>query len=466
MILTIQADATNQKNIPSLLEEMGYAIPCNCHGAHHCNGMRYPFDCAFIPKAPLTIEWEPEKEALKGLSLEHLPLQKGFGDTMLIDIGTTTIAFALLSRKDKKLHQHSTIENPQRHYGADVIARILSACQGNGEHLQTILIQAIQAEAARLCDMNQQNMADITRCYVGGNTTMIHLLMGYDCTSLSHSPFAITETLPEHLSFQQCTVYIAPWLSAFVGGDICAGLYACRMWQTKDTCLLLDLGTNGEIALSHHGKQYVTSTAAGPAFEGGNLSCGCASVPGAISQVVLRRIQPQLKTIDNKLPIGLCGSGAISLCAELLRKKYVTKEGIITKQFPSEGLLLGLTANGSKLLFTADDFRNIQLAVAAIAAGIDTLLNEADISPLKVSHIYLGGGFGFHISKEDCRTLGLFSNLDYNCLCPVGNSCLQGLFRCATEGIALSGTHSVVKVNLAEHTYFQKQFVSHMIFPG
>ena len=138
----------------------------------------------------------------------------------------------------------------------------------------------------------------------------------------------------------------------------------------------------------------------------------------------------------------------------------------MTKQFPSGGLLLGKTAGGSKLLFTADDFRNIQLAIAAIAAGIDTLLEEAGISSSEVSHIYLGGGFGFHITREDCQTLGLFSTLDCNHLEPVGNSCLQGLFLCATEQIPLSCAGSVVKVNLAEHPYFQERFVSHMNFPN
>lgn len=465
MSLTIQVDSANEKNIPSLLEEMGYSVPCNCFGAHRCNGARYSFDCSLIPKAPITIDWEPEQHDIQGLSLESLPLSEGAGDTMLIDIGTTTVAFALISRTEKKLHQRSTIENPQRRFGADVIARIHSACHGNAEQLQATLIQAIKSETSRLCSNTHQEEDTITQCYIGGNTTMIHLLLGYDCTPLSRSPFIIRQTLPERFCLQQCEVYIAPWFSAFIGGDICAGLHACRIWETKETCLFLDLGTNGEIVLSHNGMHYATSTAAGPAFEGGNLSCGCASILGAISQVVLRRIKPQLKTIGNKLPIGLCGSGAISLIAELLRNGYVTKDGILAEKFPPQGIHLATTVSGTKLLFTADDLRNIQLAVAAIAAGIDTLLHEAGIVPSDVLHIYLGGSFGFHITREDCQTLGLFSSLDYHSLQPVGNSCLQGLYRCATEGIDLSATHDVVTINLAENNYFQQQFLSHMKFP-
>ena len=465
MLISISADSANSKNIPTLLQEMGYSIPCNCHGAHLCNGARYPFDCAYIPKSPLTIDWNPQSNAIHGLSLETLSPEDGQGDTMLIDIGTTTIAFALISRMSGKLRQRSAIENPQRRFGADVIARISASCGGKSQELQSILIQAIQSETTRLCNNNKQKKEDITSCYIGGNTTMIHLLMGYDCAPLSHSPFIVERHTPDSFIYQQCNVFISPWLSAFVGGDICAGLYACHMWETEATAILLDLGTNGEIVLSHNGVQYVPSTAAGPAFEGGNLHCGCASVAGAISQVVLRRLQPKLTTIDNKLPIGLCGSGAISVCAELLRKGFVTKDGVFTEQFPAEGLLLSLSAAGAKIVFTKDDFRNIQLAVAAIAAGIDTLLHEAGITSSDVSSLFLGGGFGFHIAAKDCRTLGLFSSLDYEAIQPLGNCCLQGLFRMATEQLPLSIPRPVVPVNLAEHDYFQKQFLAHMHFP-
>lgn len=465
MLISISADAANSKNIPTLLQEMGYSIPCNCHGAHLCNGARYPFDCAYIPKSPLTIDWNPQPDSIRGLSLEALSTEDGEGDTMLIDIGTTTIAFALLARKGGKLRQRSAIENPQRCFGADVIARISASREGKGEQLRSSVIQAIQAETARLCRINNQKTEAVTACYIGGNTTMIHLLMGYDCTPLSHSPFMIEQHVPDSLTYRQCKVFVSPWLSAFVGGDIYAGLHACHMWEAEETCILLDLGTNGEIVLSHNGVQYVTSTAAGPAFEGGNLHCGCPAVSGAISQVVIRRLHPKLTTIDNKLPIGLCGSGAISVCAELLHKEFVTKEGVFTEQFPTDGLLLSLSATGTKIIFTKDDFRNIQLAVAAIAAGIDTLLREAGITYCDVSSLFLGGGFGFHIDVKDCRTLGLFSSLDYEIVQPVGNCCLQGLFRMATEELPLSIPRPVVTVNLAEYDYFQKQFLSHMRFP-
>lgn len=464
MKLTIHADQTNEQNIPSLLDKMGYSIPCNCHGAHHCNGKRYSFDCSFIPKESITIEWEQSEQPMHGISLESLPIEDGLFDTLLLDIGTTTLAFALISRKTKKLHQCSTIENPQRKFGNDVVSRIRSACEGNSDTLQHLLIDAIENETKRLCSKNNQTTSDISKCYIGGNTAMIHLLLGYPCDSLAKSPFRIKESLPQPFLFSQCEINISPWISPFVGGDIYAGLLTPKLYQNKETFLFVDLGTNGELVLSHQGKYYVTSTAAGPAFEAGNLTCGCAGIPGAIQKVILRKLQPKLTTINNRLPIGICGSGAISLCAELVRKQYITNEGILTNLFPEEGIFLANAADGSRIIFTVDDLRNVQLAIAAIAAGIDTLLYEANVHPADVSTLYLGGGFGFHLEKEDCKILGIFSALHCDTLSVLGNSCLQGLFHCCTENLSFANSNRFSSISLADNEYFQQQFIEHMCF--
>lgn len=175
---------------------------------------------------------------------------------------------------------------------------------------------------------------------------MIHLLFGYDCTSLGHSPFTIKVPSPEPLSIGNCTVYTAPWISAFVGGDITAGLLSCHLPSSGENALFLDLGTNGEMVLNHKRKLYTAATAAGPAFEGNGLSCGCPGISGAISHVVLRNLFPSLTTINNAHPIGICGSGAISLCAELLRKHYVTSDGVLTEKFKTDGIVLSKSPDG------------------------------------------------------------------------------------------------------------------------
>ena len=470
MFVTVKADKHNSKPLLTLLEEMGYSLPCNCHGRHHCSGKRYSFDCALIPKEPVTIDLPETDTRLTGIALEDRIPQPGSGDTLLIDLGTTTVALALIDGASGALRQTLVFANPQTASGADVISRIQASCQGEGAALRQSIVRALTGQTEQLCRQNHQSVSDIHSCYIGGNTTMIHLLMGYDCTPLATSPFTIQEVSPEPFSYESphgsCHVMILPWLSAFVGGDITAGLIACHMTENTSSALLIDLGTNGEMALLHRGILYTAATAAGPAFEGGCLSCGCPGIPGAICHVRLKRMRPALTTIGNKLPIGLCGSGALSLCAELLRHGYVDREGILTRHFPEKGLLLSPSAQGAPILFTAEDFRNMQPAIAAIAAGIETLSHTAGIQPEEISDVFLGGGFGFYLDLADCQTLGMFSSLDISAIQPMGNTCLRGLHEYAVSPDKALRLPPDTAVNLADSAYFQEQFIHHMTYPA
>lgn len=466
MKVRVNATHSNQKNILTLLEEMGCSLPCNCHGTHPCSGQQYSFDCSMIPTAPLEVELPAASRQIHSVALEDLVSVKGPGDTLLIDLGTTTVALAFIHSGSGELRQSAAFANPQIRYGADVIARIQAASSGKSEALQSCIQKQLEQEITLLCQKNHQPTEAIQSCYIGGNTTMIHLLLGYDCSSLGHSPFTIQERSPAPITYESCLVHIAPWISAFVGGDICAGLYACSMTKSKQTTLFVDLGTNGEMVLFHQGTCYTAATAAGPALEGSGLSCGCPGIPGAIRRVSLRRLRPALETIDNLLPVGICGSGAVSLCAELLRHGYLTSDGILTDRFPSGGLLLFGNSQENSIRFTADDLRNVQLAIAAIAAGIDTLAQEAQILTSEIEQVYLGGGFGFYLSLADCETLGLFSDIPVSRVKAMGNTCLRGLYQWAVSSVPLAIPSTCVSLNLAESSYFQEQFLHHMTYPG
>lgn len=474
MQITIQADPTNTKTALSLLEEMGYSIPCNCHGRRHCNGRNYSFDCSLVPKKPITITLpESASENIIGVSLEDKVPVIGAGDAILIDLGTTTIALALIHQGSAELRQTRVFANPQKQYGSDVISRIHASTHGKRKALMSMIRKALAENICQICLKNHQTPDDLTHCYIAGNTAMIHLLMGYDCTPLARSPFTLKEASPSPFLYKNCKVQILPWFSAFVGGDITAGMYACHMNDTaarkdSDTILLIDLGTNGEMLLRHKGQFYSAATAAGPAFEGNGLSCGCPGIPGAISAVRLMPLRPKLTTIDDLLPVGICGSGAVSLCAELLRRRYITPDGVLTERFPSEGILLGHSPSHAPLYFTADDLRQIQLSIAAIAAGIDTLAYESGIAPSDISTVCLGGGFGFYLDLEACQTLGLFSSILISHIYPMGNTCLRGLFRfaCDTDTSSPIPLPAARSIDLAGHPYFQKQFIHHMTYSG
>lgn len=465
MKIHIHADDQNDKNILSLLEELGYSLPCNCHGAHRCSGKNYPFDCSMVPTSPVEVELPSSSRQIQSVALEDLRPETGPADTLLIDLGTTTIALALIDSENGMLRQCSTSANPQISYGSDVIARIQASSTGALPDMQNCIQKHLEQEATLLCRKNHQDIASLRFCYIGGNTTMIHLLMGYDCSSLGHSPFAIRVPSPEPFYRNDCYITIAPWISAFVGGDITAGLSACGLPDPHSTSLFVDLGTNGEMVLSHNGTIYTAATAAGPALEGSGLSCGSPGIPGAIRNVRLRRLRPVLDTIGNQIPMGLCGSGAISLCAELLRQHYITEEGILTDRFPTEGILLSQNPQGRSLRFTANDLRSVQLAVAAIAAGIDTLLQEAQLPSSHVQRLYLGGGFGFYLSLADCETIGLFSDIPASQIAVMGNTCLQGLYHWAVSGSMPVVPDTCHPLNLADSTTFQNRFIHHMTFP-
>jgi uncharacterized 2Fe-2S/4Fe-4S cluster protein (DUF4445 family) len=217
------------------------------------------------------------------------------------------------------------------------------------------------------------------------------------------------------------------------------------------------------MVLSHNGHLYTAAAAAGPALEGAGISCGCAAVPGAISHVRLQRNRALITTIDNKLPIGLCGSGAFTLCAELLRHGLLQKDGILSDDFPKEGIRLGTTADGTKLFFTADDLRELQLAIAAIGAGIDTLCHEAGISTSSLDSICLGGGFGLFLPIADCILLRMLPDLPKERILAKGNTCLQGLYEYALGDFG-QADWPYTTVNLADNEFFKSSFLHHMTY--
>lgn len=204
-------------------------------------------------------------------------------------------------------------------------------------------------------------------------------------------------------------------------------------------------------------------------MEGGGLSHGCPAIPGAVSEVSLRGIIPRIQTIANKLPCGICGSGAISVLAELLSQQYMNADGTLTSKFPENGILLA-KAPSSDIIFTSNDVRQMQLAVAAIAAGIDTLCREAGILPENVDSLYLAGGLGYHIPLEKASSLGMFCDIFLGRIHCVGNSCLNGLAKLssAAEEDLISLQHRLTAqtedISLADNAFFQSSYLSHMTY--
>lgn len=469
MKITVHATPENTKTILDLMEEQGVTLPCNCHGAGICGGSQYSFPCGMIPHSDCTVD-VMEPRTLTGISLDAGKNSDILPDSLLIDLGTTTIAMVFYHSTEKTVYHSEVFPNPQITYGTDVISRIKYDVECSDDHiLKTLICSEIRQHYELVCSRDK-NLC-IKLCLIGGNTTMIHLLLGLSLEGMSAAPFTPHSVTANqlHTTFHGTEVIILPWLSAFIGGDILSGMLALDFDFRSDSCLLIDLGTNGELALLHNGTIYAAGTAAGPAFEGAGLSCGCPAVPGAISDITWHRFMPKLQTISNKLPVGICGSGAISILSELITHGYIDSSGCLTEQFPLTGLRICKTSSSQEILFTASDLRQMQLAVAAIAAGIDALCKRAGTFPENIDQIYLAGGLGYSINIKKASVTGLFSKLPLEHITPVGNSCLHGLASFANTHSCLAKRiehirHHYQEHILAEDTYFQKRFIDHMTY--
>lgn len=371
-----------------------------------------------------------------------------------VDIGTTTIAMSLVDCTNRRVLDTRTSVNHQRSYGADVISRIKASTDGKKEELQ----KSIRTDLQRLVRQLGED-PDTLELVVAGNTTMEHLLLGLPCDTLGVAPYT-----PVDISLhQEGNLLIMPGISTYVGADIVSGIVACGMDQSEEICILVDLGTNGEMAIGNRDRILVASTAAGPAFEGGNIQCGVAGIPGAVSAVEIRDGKTSIRTIGDRPPVGLCGTGVLETVYELLKEGLVDETGLLDEAYEEQGFPL---AEG--IVLTAKDIREVQLAKSAIRAGIETLVRTWDISYDRIGKLYLAGGFGQKINLEKAAGIGMLPKELLDRTAAVGNSSLAGAVLLAEDdGLrarfarAASGAEEVA---LSESPYFGDLYMEYMFF--
>lgn len=353
-----------------------------------------------------------------------------------VDLGTTTIAMQLYCLATGEVVDTYCEQNPQRSYGTDVLSRIQASCTGHREELQRLVCESLLRGIQRFLTVTEQ----ICCMCIAGNTAMEHLLLGYDVQSLGRSPFTpveigVQETTLSDLfaclagmqvwkiaALTTLPVYLTPGISAFVGGDVVAGLYAlqmlpgfkegedCRMQDEEaaappdaQVCLLIDLGTNGEIAFTDGKRMLVTATAAGPAFEGGGEST-------------------------------LIGTDRVALTASFLQRGILDETGLLSEPYFSEGVPVetervrvpAKSGQAEDFRIRKEDVRSLQMAKAAIRAGIEILWEEMGCP--RVDRVYLAGGFGYELDVEAAFTIGLLPVQLRGRVEAVGNTSLAGAF--------------------------------------
>ncbi len=409
-----------------------------------------------------------------------------------IDIGTTTVSAVLFSFADGRLLAQASCGNGQIRYGADVITRILSQGKPDGiAALQNaILHETLYPLLTALCKKAGVSPADIARVGIAANTTMAHFLLGVDAQCIRTEPYipaflrydgltAQTLSLP---MWQDAQMRLAPGVGAYVGGDITAGMLACRLWDTDALTLFIDLGTNGEIVLGNREFQLACACSAGPAFEGGDISCGMRATDGAIEacSLVTGTLTPRLRVIGDKKPVGLCGSGLIDAVAALLaagaidaRGRFVRENKRIRHDGSSCGSFVLATADesadGREITLTETDISSFIRAKGAIYAAVDCLLTSLDLRESAIERLLLAGGIGSGIDLRNAVAVGMLPNIPLDRCRYIGNSALAGAYLLTASDAAEQRLSEIARgmtyVELSAHPGYMEAFVAACFLP-
>lgn len=462
-----------------LIKAVGQLSPPTSREAKLGNEIRLACTTKILGETTLTVLensaqlQSAEKEQILGFS--DNPLFTSYG--VAIDIGTTTIAVSLMDESHKTA-THS-IKNPQVIFGADVISRIEKSMSSEDvkKNLAQSVKDGINQVIDNLCAENFIDYNEIHGATITGNTAMLHLLLEKDCTPLSKAPFE-AEFLGGYIGENTLNLHINPdskvlfphCLSAFVGGDISTAILGSGLLDEDKTSLLVDIGTNGEMALFHGGKLHCCSTAAGPAFEGVGIHCGIHGVKGAIEHINIEGNEPKIKVIGGGEAKGICGSGVIDAVDALISLEVLDETGRLDEDDPR------VVDTDDDLFFPfqddigiyGKDIRMVQLAKSAICAGITTLLNSCNINSSDLDTLYIAGGFGSFIDIQKAGNIGLIPKELCEKVKVIGNSALTGAQMLLVDWKKIETTSSIQNnaeiVDLASSKFFMEQYIENMYF--
>ena len=368
------------------------------------------------------------------------------GCGIAIDIGTTTLTAALFNLASRERLRTAAIRNPQRMYGADVISRIAYVRREGEAGLQGLHLSVISALNQLITRLNESvhvSAESIRRVVVVGNPTMLHLFLNVSPVGIDVSPFAPAFTGAVQRSAEsltlgvhpQAVVEMLPAVSAYVGADIIAGLLATRFGDCPARCLFLDVGTNGEIVLGGGEHLFACSTAAGPAFEGASVVQGMLASPGAVESVRVHDGGVTCGVIGDAVATGICGSGLLSAVSQLLRVGLIDPSG----RFRREGSTLDarfegkgrearfrLTDGATPVYLYQRDVRELQLAKAALRAGIEVILSNADVAADDLVEVLVAGAFSSGLMGDDLVETGLLPPVAATRIRGVGNAAVRG----------------------------------------
>ena len=354
------------------------------------------------------------------------------------DIGTTTIAGYLLDSEDGRMLAVESRMNPQAQYGADVIMRANYALEHGTDVLSRCIREAVNEMLGVLAGDAGISREDIFQVCIVGNTCMHHLFLGISPASLVHAPYtpAVSERLVLNagdygLDVQRkAELIMLPDIAGYVGADTCGCLLALRQDLKDEISLMIDIGTNGEMVLGNRNRLVTCSTAAGPAFEGAKIECGMRGAAGAVDHVKYENGKWDYTTVGNQPAVGLCGSGLIDLVAGLLDAGMLDENGALSSGQEKQGVFMLVppeqAGNERGVYLTQKDIGEVQLAKAAIAAGIQMLMKRLGITEEEICSVYIAGAFGNYMDPVSAGKIGLLPAALVKKVEPVGNAAGEG----------------------------------------
>jgi len=407
------------------------------------------------------------------------------------DIGTTTISGQLINLNDSKILGTRITYNKQASFGADVITRIIYAREEEGlEELHNAVSLTMDQMIREMVLEHKVNLNDVTAIVCTGNTTMIHLLLRVDPTYIRREPYVPTANFIPVLRASEAGIninprgllYCVPGVASYVGGDTTSGVLSSRLYKKKELSILIDIGTNGEIALGNEDFIVASAASAGPAFEGSGVACGMRASAGAIEKVEInpKDFSVSYKTIGNINPAGICGSGYISLISNMLLSGIIDKSGKIIIEgnkrvrkadFGREFIVVFKEEVNTKrdIVITEADIENLKRAKAAIYSAVSILIKHMNFGIKDIKNIFIAGGFGASLDIDSAVRIGLLPDLERKMFSFIGNSALAGAREMLLSTEAYTKAEEIARkityFDLSTDAGYMDEYMAALFFP-
>ena len=463
-----------------LLRENGYYISAPCGGLGICGKCKVRLirdgkeesvlacrttletDCTVcLPDEEADLSWNETAAEVK-LKQER----QGFGAA--VDLGTTTVALRLFNLSDGKALGNISQWNEQKSCGADVITRIGYCIDNeNGlEHLGDTIRGQISEMLSQLCSEHGVPLSEVKEIFLAGNTVMQHIFTGISPDSIASAPFLPKSYFDDGKPYMlgEIPVYTAPCVAGYVGGDITAGILSTGINGKRGKSLFIDVGTNGEMALGDENGFAACAVASGPAFEGAGISCGMPAAYGAINKVELCDEGLSYEVLGGGEAKGICSSGLLDLAACLLELGYIDESGCLSDDDGEDCFYLT-----DEVYISQKDIRQLQLAKAAVAAGIKLLMQKENLSFDDIEALYLAGGFGNRLRPESAVRIGMLPAEMKDKIRTAGNTSLAGACLALLDSESRSKLNEIKEkcryIELSSSLDFNDCFVDEMSFP-